>query len=397
MLLSFTVENHRSIRDEQVLSLTSGDDVLAATALYGGNASGKTNVLDALVFAKWAVQSSQTNFDPLNGVPRVPFAWGPSRAHPSLFELEFRLGGVRFEYGFVVDDHRVIEEWLNAWPLQRKQTWFERDESGFRFGEHLKGENKVIEKLTRANSLFLSAAAQNNHEQLEPIFRWFRAFQCMKKGDGELSRVHRSFGDWWSRATTAQASLFDRAEPSKSSLFMQLLQTADVGIVEVRATVDKAVRGGFHVEARHRGATDDAWLPLDEESDGTVRLFELGPSVVDALDAGSVVIIDELEASFHPMLALRLLQIFNDPEQNPKRAQLVFSTHDTNLLGNITGEPALKREQVWFTEKDSEGATKLYPLTDFKPRKVENLERGYLQGRYGAIPFLGSPRVLGAK
>src|SRR5262249_7777827 len=99
--------------------------------------------------------------------------------------------------------------------------------------------------------------------------------------------------------------------------------------------------------------------------------------------------VDELEASLHPALALSVVRLFNDPAQNPRHAQLVFATHDTNLLGSIVGEPALRRDQVWFTEKDETGATQLYPLTDFHPRKEKNLERGYLQGRYGAIPFLG--------
>lgn len=107
------------------------------------------------------------------------------------------------------------------------------------------------------------------------------------------------------------------------------------------------------------------------------------------LEHGSLLAIDELEASLHPMLALEIVRLFNDPEQNPNGAQLIFTTHDTNLLGGILDEPALGRDQVWFTEKDRGGATHLYPLTDFHPRAEENLERGYLQGRYGAIPFLG--------
>jgi len=130
-------------------------------------------------------------------------------------------------------------------------------------------------------------------------------------------------------------------------------------------------------------------LPLAAESAGTVTLLGMAMLVVDVLGRGAVLGIDELEASLHPMLALELLRLFHDPAHNPRGAQLIFTTHDTNLLGNVVGERPLRRDQVWFTEKDEAGATHLYPLTDFQPRKEENLERGYLQGRYGAIPCLG--------
>jgi AAA15 family ATPase/GTPase len=131
-------------------------------------------------------------------------------------------------------------------------------------------------------------------------------------------------------------------------------------------------------------------LPLEEESRGTQTLLQLALPILESLEEGSVLLVDELEASLHPSVAQQIVRWFNDPRQNPRNAQLIFSTHDTNLLGTTLGEPALRRDQVWLTEKDPEGATVLYPLTDYKPRKAENLERGYLQGRYGAIPFLGN-------
>ena len=110
-----------------------------------------------------------------------------------------------------------------------------------------------------------------------------------------------------------------------------------------------------------------------------------------------MIAIDELESSLHPLLAQSVIKLFNDPETNPRNAQLIFTTHDTNLLGTSLGGPVLRRDQIWITEKDRDGATKLYPLTDYKPRKDENLERGYLQGRYGAIPFLGDMTWIAEK
>jgi AAA15 family ATPase/GTPase len=141
---------------------------------------------------------------------------------------------------------------------------------------------------------------------------------------------------------------------------------------------------------RHRTTGDgEAWLPLASESSGTLALLELAPRVIDTLRRGGLLCIDELEASLHPALALTVVRMFNEPTHNARNAQLIFTTHGTNLLGSIVGEPALRRDQIWFTEKDEGGGTHLYPLTDFHPRKEENLERGYLQGRYGAVPFLG--------
>jgi AAA15 family ATPase/GTPase len=149
------------------------------------------------------------------------------------------------------------------------------------------------------------------------------------------------------------------------------------------------------VEVRHQGGSDDAWLPLEEESRGTQRLFRIGIPILGAIRDGRVLVIDELEASLHPILAQQIVQQFNDPAVNTRNAQLIFTTHDTNLLGSLVGGPALRRDQVWLTEKDAEGATVVYPLTDYQPREPENLERGYLQGRYGAIPFLGDLNLSG--
>lgn len=140
------------------------------------------------------------------------------------------------------------------------------------------------------------------------------------------------------------------------------------------------------VLVQHQSDSPDAWLPLEEESQGTQTLFRIGPLILEALAQGSLLIVDELEASLHPLLGQRIVEHFNQPALNPRHAQILFTTHDTNLLGSLTETPPLRRDQVWLTEKDRDGATVLYPLTDYRPQKGENLERGYLQGRFGAIP-----------
>ncbi|WP_394821135.1 ATP/GTP-binding protein [Pendulispora albinea] len=377
--------------------------VLAVAAIYGANASGKSNVLAALRFMRDAVLQSYRIWSPDGGVPRDPFAWGAHAGESSLYEVSFLAEGVRYDYGFVVDDERVLEEWLHASPMGRKQTWFEREGNDFKFGEHLRGENRAVERLTRTNALFLSTAVQAGHEQLERIFRWFRTMHthAVLAAPGTYSFRLAMDEDVPSLTIGQQRHLFDTLNDAASSehmaRFRELLRAADVGILDfkLQKPEDEELgargrrRARFRILLQHRSNDRDRWLSLDEESHGTQQLFRLAPLILHVLRKGGVLVIDELEASFHPLLALHIVRTFNDPAKNPKNAQLIFSTHDTNLLGTTLGEPSLRREQVWLTERDDEGVTKLYPLTDFKPRKAENLERGYLQGRYGAIPFLG--------
>ena len=196
MLIEFRVENHRSIRDEQVLTMETGrvgasDDptprtvpgcsekILPVAALYGANASGKSNVLAALAFMKEAVIYSHRSWSPDEGIPRDPFAWGQRRSEPSMFEVEIVIDGVRYRYGFRLNDEVFLEEWLYAWPKGKQQTWLVRDGENFEYGKHLMGENKVIEGVTRTNALFLSAAAQLKHPQLSPIFSWFGSIETI--------------------------------------------------------------------------------------------------------------------------------------------------------------------------------------------------------------------------
>jgi uncharacterized protein len=298
---------------------------------------------------------------------------------------------------------RFVEEWLYAWPQGRKQVWFEREGDAFKFGEHLHGENRVVEQVTRQNALFLSTAAQHRHEQLTPLYGWFLVLRTVNVS-GRRRVMEESPEVWLSRlmnsaSTSKQASLFPEEPPSNTQLdaFRELLRAADVGIVDVKVMEEEedqpSGRDRLHKRPRillqHQPGNKDAWLPLQEESNGTLKLFKVAPSVLNALWTGGVLVVDELESSLHPLLGMHLVRQFNDPTRNPRNAQLLFTTHDTNLLGTTLGEPLLRRDQIWFTEKDDAGASHIYPLTDYKPRKAENLERGYLQGRYGAIPFLG--------
>ncbi len=441
MLVEFRVENHRSICDEQALTTETGrvghpgdlrprkvagyaHHILPVVALYGANASGKSNILSALGFMRDAVIDSHRTWPPEGGVPREAFAWGGYARAPSMLEATFLIEGVRYQYGFLVDQVRVLEEWLLAWPKRRRQTWLEREGDKFSFGEHLRGENRLVEEVTRPNALFLSTAAQHQHELLLPIYGWFRQLRAVRvEGYKEryadampaaaaaamfaaaaagaaasasspkgMVRVRDLIPVAAGRAGAPGASLV--LDESGADQLRRLMKAADVGISDFRIDeVGYSSKGNENDAQRifmlHNIGEGEAWLPLEQESAGTKALFRLGPSVIEALTHGSLLVIDELEASLHPLIAAQIVSQFNDPRTNPRNAQLLFTTHDTSLLGTTLRQPLLRRDQIWLTEKNPAGATTLYPLTDYKPRKAENLERGYLQGRYGAIPFLG--------
>ncbi len=393
--------------------------LVRVAAIYGANASGKSNVIKALAYMSSAVQNSQRRWPPEGPIPREPFLLDPqSKIDPSSFDVDLQIRGVRFHYGFTLNDQEISEEWLDAYPSgskpTRKQMWFKREGKAFTFGNKLGGDNRAIERLTRPNSLFLSAAAQNNHEILLPVYKWFAEhFRYVPKERGDLN---------------IETAKMCRDETLKSPV-LGMLQLADLGVVgldvretehelalptfergadaEIRAVAEEAneavrrlfakieekmkgvgildkepVLGFIHTGSAKGGVT----LGEHNESDGTLAFFGLLGPALGAVKSDGTICVDELDASLHPLLALEVVRLFNDPKLNPRGAQIIFTTHDTNLLDKAS----LRRDQIWFTEKDAEGSTHLYPLTDFKPRKNENLERGYLQGRYGAVPFIGS-------
>jgi len=419
-LIEFRIQNHRSLRDEQILSLVAASEghpglihpeglnetLLPVAAIYGANASGKSNVLDALAFMAKAVAFSQTVWQPDAGIPRQAHLLTGDESGPSMFAVQMMVGGVRYEFGFAVTDDDVVEEWLNAWPSGRKQEWYSRDRQSFDFGRNLSGENKAIEALTRPNSLFLSAAAQNNHPQLTPIYQWFSkrlrvlGFSGSTSTDLRLRRANR----WWEQFGEKNLTLpnilpdLDRRRGQVRSL----LTSSDLGIEDFMVEEDRSPSSRGHqgdtsprrtrLTFAHENKTslERRWFELEQESTGTQVLVSILPHLLHILEEGGLLAIDELN-SLHPTLALAIVQLFQDPARNPRGAQLLFNTHESTLLGNLlTDPPPLRRDQVWLTEKDRDGATHLYPLTDFKPRPTENLQRGYLQGRYGAVPFIGA-------
>lgn len=418
MLARFAVANFRSFSDRQELSLVaSGSDesngvfeasnqnlsLLRCAAVYGANASGKTNLFRALAFMRAAVVDSHRNWAPGGKIPVETFQLDPSWAErPSSFEADLVLDGTRFSYRFDANSERIVYEALHAFPASRRQTWFERDPEKtprIFFGKFLQGENRTIESLTRPNSLFLSAAAQNNHEQLKPLYGWFA------KRLHFVNRVNRQVLE----AMAAEAC----SRPGAQTFLASALRAADVGIREF-SVVDEALPDEQRelvkrlldafgreelksselpetvkrLQFRHGGAasTDFPVFGPEQESDGTLAFLGILGQVATAAADGGTLVVDELDASIHPLLSQAIVRLFNDSERDIHAPvlQLVFNTHDTSLLdANI-----FRRDQVWFVEKGADGSSRVYPLTDYRPRKGENLRRGYLMGRYGGVPVL---------
>jgi AAA15 family ATPase/GTPase len=412
MLLEFRVRNYRSIRDEQALTLVaSGDKELAATHLaptglkaapnalrsvvvYGPNASGKSSLLRALDYLRAVVAESATIIQPGQTYNVQPFKLDAASAQqPTEFEITFLLSGVRHQYAFSMTPQRIVSESLLVYRSSKPTQLFSRqhvegDRYDYEFSTYLTGPRKLWQESTRPNALFLSMAAQLNSEQLSPVFNWIvRNITFLPAGASVLPDF-----------TTALLA----TEQGRASI-REFLSAADISIADVQAVPRKGmhaqwVMGASGLQAsqeerefmmpvfEHSTPKGSAKFELHDESEGTQRLYGLIAPVLDCLRDGHVLVVDELDSSLHTLLVRRLITMFQTPELNSNGAQLIFSTHDTSLLDHTL----FRRDQIWFTEKDADQATCLYPLTDFSPRKQEAWERGYLAGRYGAVPFFSN-------
>ncbi|MET1255320.1 AAA family ATPase [Aliikangiella maris] len=421
MLIEFNVSNYRSISSPQSLSLAASKgneladtntcslntspqlSVLRSAALYGANASGKSNVLKALDTMKTIVVDSAKDYQRGDKLPVDPFLFDvETREAPSEFEVTFIEDGVRYQYGFAATKERIKEEWLLAFPKGRAQRWFERhwDEKANEYvwdmGGNFHGEKQLWQKATRGNALFLSTAVQLNSENLEPIYDWFR----FKLRVTDVSA--------WSNSFSTKLCLTDAKKP-----ILEFLKAADLDIEDINIEKDKFdinalpdeipeevkkflsedMEGKtiYEVKTLHKTLNGElVTLDLKEESDGTQKLFSLAGPWIDTLKNGYIVFIDELHDNLHPRLVKFLVSLFHSNETNPNNAQLVFSTHETSILNQDT----FRRDQVWFCEKDDSQSTTLFPLTDFSPKKGrENLEAAYLAGRYGALPYVKELKI----
>jgi hypothetical protein len=415
MLLRFEVANYRSILEPVELSMIAVDEdrpsarsfdllaerVLTTAGIYGPNASGKSNVLEALAWLSAAVERSLRSWDQF--VPREPFKFGHGPETPSTCAVEMVVRDVRYTYFIEVDDSAVLFEGLYSYPERRRRVLFEREGMRLHFRRGL-GTLAGTRELLTPTTLALSAAMRFDDPDVAPFGRALSGIRVLGARRRALWRrfpPSAAYAGSWSTerlfrnpGPRDQPSLFDDtdlAPVDERESALALLRFADLGIDDVQVMEETADDADTPAQPRRRlrfiHRVDGQEVPFDlgEESAGTQTWFALIGPALTALRSGQVLLFDEIDASLHPKLSARLLELFQDPATNPRGAQLIFTTHDTSLLNS------LNRDEVWLTEKGDNGATTLTALAEYggdKVRRSLNLERAYLQGRFGAVPEL---------
>lgn len=430
MIIEFSVGNFRSFRDIVTLSMVAAKlraknkaldennvfDVpgapllLASAIIYGANASGKSNLIAAIDFMQRFVIDSPKETRATGAIDVESFRLSTTTINqPSHFEIVFVLDDKRYRYGFEVTQERVVEEWLFYVPRTREARLFERFDDEIKLGESFKEGRDLIEK-TRPNALFLSVVAQFNGPIAQKVVGWFRGLGIIS-GLSVQGMMGYTLRRW--------------LEDKNTSKMRQFIQQLDLGIRDI--SVEKALASlepfpdedmpdelrkiiepfreflsredveSFTVITEHPVFDQEGMRVGNEkfdlgkhESKGTQKLFAFSGPLFDTLEKGKVLFVDELDARLHPLLTREIVRLFNSRQTNPHHAQLIFTTQDTSLLDNRF----LRRDQIWFMEKDKQGATHLYSLAEYKVRNDASFERDYIQGRYGAIPYLGDLRQI---
>ena len=412
MLLQFKAKNFQSIKEEAILSMVPSSDkshpenlahegkkdALKSAAIYGANAAGKSAVIRAFVAAIMAVRTSDTRNITQKIPGMVPFKFDEETAQgPCSFEFYFvAQNGVPYRYGFTADADCVHEEYLYYYSSARPSRIFERGDK-FTYNQADESSFSKYEEKNTPNKLFLATATNWGNSKTAPAYQWLADSIDVYEPDFTMQ--------------TLALQAFEKDEQGELKQFtLSLLRQADINIDEIKVDIVplsnqakelvftdsagnpvpqgqvKAVRihAGHHVQSES-GKEAKFFLDLNEESLGTKQLFWLSPILKEVFGKGKTMVIDELDRSLHPFLVQFLVELFHTPEINQTNAQLIFTTHDTTLLSLDT----FRRDQIYFVEKDPHtAATELYSLDEFSVRKNENIEKGYLLGRYGAIPYL---------
>ena len=425
MLIEFSVGNYRSFKEPVTFSMVAAnliakdkkldennvfavDDelkLLKSAAIYGANASGKSNLAKALEFMKSFMVNSSRETQSTDPIDAEPFRLSTdTEDKPSYFELVFLMDDKRYRYGFKANQEMIVSEWLFYVPNVRETRLFERQMNSFKLSKTYNGE--VIQKITRDNALFLSVSAQFNVELAKRILEWVT--DKLNIISGLHDRGYLSY------------TLDCLIKNEYKSDIIQLIKKLDLGISDIQVeqedfTIDalpeqlpdelkklifqdtKGKGKAISISTIHRKYDENGNYKSIEkfnlnkhESEGTQKLFALAGPLINTLEEGEILFIDELDARLHPLITTAIVNLFNSKEANPNNAQLIFMTHDTNLLSN----KLFRRDQIWFTEKNRYGATDLYSLAEYKIRNDASFESDYIKGRYGAIPYIGDLTLL---
>lgn len=416
MLIEFKVTNFRSIRETQTLSMVASTDkdlasntfdtsiaglpkLVRSAAIYGPNAAGKSNLMMALSFVKDMVTNSAREAQVGEPIDVQPFRLSATnRSQDSEFELHFVAEAVRYQYGFTLNSERITSEWLIAYPLGRPQHWFSRHyddvqkKDVYEYSPLFKKEKLHDERAsyTIATNLYLSVAVQKNSQKLLPAFTWFQkklqiilSMNQIRAGrTSNLCLESDGKNQVLAYMNAAGIAVKDVAVDKKNFSLEDLPEDLPD---ELKQKIYKDLKDSvkFDTKFLYQENESEALISFDlgDESDGTRALFAFASPWIEMLKNDEVLFIDEIDSSLHPLLVHHLVNLLNCSDS---KSQLIFTTHDTTLLS----QQMLRRDQVWFVEKDKMQSTQLYSLAEFSPRKNEAIEKGYLNGRYGAIPFL---------
>ena len=424
MLIQFTVENYLSIKDKVFLSLEPSKDsahpenltgidrysAMNSVVIYGANASGKSSLFKAVITAVNMVRRSNT-LQVNSKLPVIPFKFDEdSLTKPTSFEFTFVASDERkYIYGFSATKDRITEEYLYCYKSAKPSMVFERNSENnpeYKFPRASRVKMEAASKMNTPNKLFLSTASSWNVEETTVAFEWF-------------SESVDTFTEAGQLAGMALEEYRKDEEHVVQDFTQELLREADLNIRRISVSSRKIPEGAplpveaiivqgqmlrpnpsdqyeIRIQTEHEirspeGITKTIALSLEEESRGTQQLVYFGPFLKETFDKGKVLIIDEIDSSLHPFIVKYLIDLFRNKNINMKGAQLIVTTHETTLLSLET----FRRDQIYFTEKDTEtGITDLYSLDEFSVRKDENIQRGYLLGRYGAVPFLQTEEVF---
>jgi uncharacterized protein len=424
MILEFTIGNFLSFKDKRTLNLESSSiteyenniaeycdhKILKSAVIYGANSSGKSNLIKAMSTMRRLLthSSKQSSTDKLNVVPFLLNT--ETENSPSYFEVLFLLDDGRYRYGFEVDNSSIASEWLFKQPKNKEVSLFIRDRDKIEVSkEFIEAAN--LEEKTRENGLFLSVVDQFNGPTAKKIMKWFHNWVTISGLRHEdyrgitLSMLERDLSKDQLKEFYRSLDLgFQELNLIVGALTPERLAIKNVPN-EVLSKIISDLKGGkvATIETLHRrfdpegSFVDFRRFDLDQqESAGTNKIVDISGAIFKTLGEGSILVIDELDAKLHPLLTIAIIRLFNSPEINKKNAQLIFATHDTNLLGC----GCFRRDQIYFTEKDKFEATDLYSLVEYKEddgtkvRKDRSFEKDYIAGRYGAIPFIGDINIL---
>ena len=402
MILQFSCSNHKSIKNkvtfstiassdntfEETLKIFSNIRIMRSAVIYGANGSGKSNFISALEFMRYLVSES-IKHQPGQGVFQAPHKLNSSSV-PSEYDIQFVKNDIRYAYGFSIVKNVVQNEYLYYFPRGRQVKIFEREAMRIKPGDKYKNVFDISLGVLKENRLFLSCAANyTNIKEIEEAFLFFQ---------DDIVVYNPDANNW----TEYSIQLMQQNREIKD-IFVKTLQALGTGVKDIRVKLEKTKLAVKDLpqempEALKMLMTSqeanmiEAKLVYDEfetdlmveESTGIKRLFEVICPIIDIINNGKILVCDEIETGLHESIVYQIVKMFNQSRKD-QFAQLIFSTHDTSLLDSSL----FRRDQIWFTQLDNQRATDLYSLVEIKNvRKTENLEKGYISGKYGAIPIL---------